>query len=351
MADTLEISETPGLLRQKLVLVERRLADMEARFSRTDHPMREVLLGRQTDNALWKERVSVAGVPEDWTDARLCNNASDPSALVRLDPYLMGADAGTQILMLEVRDGNDHRYIPWLPYDGLPVKITGALGASGWYSGRRGYIDYGGIDTTTTHAFGLFCTFADHDDCAIMSYTEVGKSPGDHRIPNGEIMPATQTLRFTADGLPIVTVDYGRRDMRPALVTQVGGAQGTPTTWATYTYDCFNMDGGIYPGGPFKVCKPRDKGEVIVQPPLSLGVVTTTPSAVTLQDGSTSPAGVQLWDAGEARLTFECDPAGTIPASQVLHESTGETVERIMDQLVSSGQINDVAVLQYLDSL
>ena len=98
-------------------------------------------------------------------------------------------------------------------------------------------------------------------------------------------------LRVRWVGGPII---YGKGYF-PVLVNQTGGANGTDTTKATYTYTVTDLAGNEL-GTAVALARPRENGAVTLASDPKYG------SAFVAADGT-----LKLWDSGETYTTEECD--------------------------------------------
>ncbi len=103
---------------------------------------------------------------------------------------------------------------------------------------------------------------------------------------------------MTAESPPrlIVLVDSAGPVLFPVLITKDGGADGSQTTPATWTYAVTSIDGVTSWGTEISLTRPRPNGSMIPQ--------SATPAfGLAFVDASGT---LRLWDAGEVQNTTAC---------------------------------------------
>ena len=177
------------------------------------------------------------------------------------------------------------RYAYTEPKIPILARITGRSGATyswveAYYSTPGTIADLTGGRTGTNNAREV----SGREDIATDSYVLlIDENAGD----------GVQVFWFLAAGNPAATF--------AVKVEQTGGANGTATTAASYTYTVRTLpwngtSGGETLGTNIALSRPRENGLVTVQ-------AGSTGYGIAFYDGTT----LVLWDAGEIYTTEECD--------------------------------------------
>ncbi|HTV48052.1 MAG TPA: hypothetical protein VMG59_06370 [Phycisphaerae bacterium] len=144
-----------------------------------------------------------------------------------------------------------HKYPP-----PVMVKITGSLG-NGNYTGRQ----FWGVLTFTSGSASVPGNLTDPgaDNCIVVNLAEVTGGP---QLPTGAWIIGIalgQTLNASNVGVALVVVN-GSSGIAAASLTQTGGADGTATTPASWTYTAASLSGGVTFGTAMSLNAQRPNG-------------------------------------------------------------------------------------------
>ena len=156
-------------LRERIRVLEGRLALVEALATKGDFPLFPVLIAKRTGSSTkqWKEQTVNDGVIEDFPDGRDCTSDGDEAAIV------LPKDA---IVLLQVEDGEFHRYVEISSNRFFPVTLA---------------TDGGGNGTRTTSAA---FTYAVTNEASVSIGTHI--APEKAPRPNGAIVAATKGIAY-----------------------------------------------------------------------------------------------------------------------------------------------------------
>jgi hypothetical protein len=178
------------------------------------------------------------------------------------------------------------------PYPVVMVKITGSLG-KGNYSARQ----FSGVLTYTSGSPSVPGNLTDPgaDNCIVVNLAEVlGGAP---LVTDSWVIGVAlgQSVNASSAGVALV-VTSGFSGAFPVQVTQAGGADGTATSPASWTYTVKTVDGTVTLGTNVALNRPRPNG--------SMAVNSASPAfGLAFMD---STAALRLWDAGEVPNTDAC---------------------------------------------
>ncbi len=125
----------------------------------------------------------------------------------------------------------------------------------------------------------------------------IAESASGHRLPMGSFHIGLKA-GMTAETPPrmIVLIDSAGPIIFPVLISKIGGADGTQTAPATWTYNVSTVDGITTLGTALAVTRPRPNGSMIPQ--------SGSPAYGTAFYDSSG--NIHLWDAGEVQNTTAC---------------------------------------------
>jgi hypothetical protein len=133
-----------------------------------------------------------------------------------------------------------------------------------------------------------------NNNALLVNLAETG---GGHQLPLQSVHCGV-FVGFTAESPPraIVMVHHGGPALQPVQVLKDGGADGTQTAPATWTYTIKSVDGSQTFATTVPPARPRPNGSMVIQ--------TSTPAFGTAFVDATGTW--RLWDAGEIPATTAC---------------------------------------------
>ncbi|MGC9260961.1 MAG: hypothetical protein ACP5I8_12930 [Phycisphaerae bacterium] len=229
---------------------------------------------------------------EPWqTIARQINRLIDQ---VNTDSSLMAAEGlntrrinGAGAVLARQRDN--------IGYSLVIVQLTAPETGGGKYAGHL----FSGnattvADTKVTMPEGL--RDSGNKNALILNLAESNGGAG-HRLPTGSFYIGLKA-GLTNESPPrlIVLVNAAGPAMFPVGVSKDGGADGTQTAPATWTYTVTSIDGLTTWGTQVPLARPRPNGSMLPQTTAAAFGMAFTDAAGTLR----------LWDAGEVQNTTAC---------------------------------------------
>jgi hypothetical protein len=182
-----------------------------------------------------------------------------------------------------------------LGYAVVLVNITAVEAGGGKYAGHL-------FSGNSTAAAGAALAMPEglrdsgNKNALILNMAESNAGTG-HRLLAGSFHLGVKA-GMTAESPPrlIVLIDSAGPILFPVRITKDGGADGTQSTPATWTYTVMSIDGVNAWGTQVPIARPRPNGSMIPQ--------TATPAfGLAFVDASGIP---RLWDAGEVQNTTAC---------------------------------------------